>query len=200
MNLVPVAVVIVAAFGSCGVTCGPGFSPPSSETCNDPATSFDVSSIEIGLTGGSGFVPLAGGEAIQPITGGQGSDMILAYLRIDGPDVPACLPQATTVLVDGAVVASLNVPMATTPIPGGAHVTGNMYLIMDYAPYGSRATIRAQAGDVTAEVDVYLWDRLTPYPDAAPPDAAPPDAAPWLDGSPIDDAAMPGDAASDAAR
>ena len=193
----PLAIAVACALGSsgCGTSgCDPP-SIPSSESCDQPAATYDVDTVEIGTMGGSGFTPLAAGDIVQPITGGQGSDMILAYLRVAGPDVPACLPQSTDVFVDDSLVASVALPMAMTAISGGASVTGEMYLIMDYAPYGHRVTIRAQVGDVIGEVAVYLWSREGV--DAAAD-------ATWVDGGALDaaraDGATAGDAAPDAAQ
>ena len=168
----PVVVASAVAFSGCGGSCAPPPFVPSSQTCGEPATTFDLDTIEIGVAADGGFFALADGDVIQPISGGQGAEMILAHLRVSGPGVPACLAQNTGVYSEGDLVGSFNLPMATTLVAGdvSTRITGDMFLVLDYLEYGQLVTIRAAAGGVTHDVTVYLWVG----PDAGSPDGARP--------------------------
>lgn len=167
----PVALVAALAAGSLGVTCGPGGSPPVTETCEPPAPpdagvpgdgAFD--SLEVGYLGSDGgFVPFVDGGIAQLAFGGQGSSMIVAHLRVRGGAVPACVAQRTVIeQLDGTVIASEDAGLPVDASPDGAWISSAMYLVYDRES-GVQVRLRVDAGGLTRSLTV--WINYAPIPD-----------------------------------
>jgi len=192
---------VVAAM-TCALTgCGGGCNvppPPQSDTCEltpgrPPPT---VTSVEIGQTSNGVFSPIAEDSVVQLVTGGQGSDMVVAALRITGDGLTSCVAQQTILEeADGDLITSEEAPMSTMSVGPGVVTTGAI-LLPYYGQYGARVRIRADVSGTTSSVEFWAGDRaLVDAPTDAPgADARPVDARP--DG-PVPDA-MPTDAPPDA--
>lgn len=196
-SVVVVVAVFAGALGGCGGGCNVP-PPPQSDTCElaPGAPRPTVTSVEIGQNSGGTFTPIAADSVVQLVVGGQGSDMIVAALRITGTGLGSCVAQQTILEeASGDLISSEEAPMATMPAGAGVVVTGDI-LLPYYGQYGGRARIRADVSGTTGAVE--FWAGSLPVIDAPvdtpSPDARPVDARP--DGPAPD--AMPTDAPPDA--
>lgn len=170
------ALVGLLATASLGLTCGPP--PPSSDTCAPTAIDAgsipdaSITSLEIGRMENGTFIPFVDG-GVAPLTiGGQGSTMLVAYLRVRGSGVPACLPQTTRLQgLDGTEWSSEQAPMKTEPAGAGTWVTGAMFLVY-FGESQVQVRLKAQVG--SRQTEVVVWTDAVGTVDAgvdAMPDA-----------------------------
>lgn len=198
MNVSP-AVLIAAlalALGGCGSGCNVP-PPPQSDICELPANAPrpTVSAVEIGQKQGGVFTPIVADSVVELVIGGQGSDMVVAALRITGAGLGSCTAQETILeQADGDLITSEQAALVTVPAGPGAVVTGDI-LLPYYGVYGALVRVRAEVSGTTAAVEFWAGSRddvdaaIDARPDARP-DAAPVDAV-------LSDA-MAADAAPDA--
>jgi hypothetical protein len=165
-----VALVIAAllAGGSLGFSCGPA--PPVTETCipdeplpgGEPLDGAGITSLEIGRREGDAFVPFTDDEIATLQIGGQGSDMIVALLRVRGTDVPACLPQKTFMeRLDGTLLVSEEAALPTVADGPGTWLTNAMFLVYFYER-GVQVRLRTEVGDAEHAVVVWVEERGSP--------------------------------------
>ena len=125
--------------------CGPGdddFSPPESDVCRMPAASADITTVRV--RSHVTEATLVDGAELPITIGGQGSDMVGIELEVQGPDVPSCLAQSTTIDGGGGTVAE-----SATPV--------NMYEtdVADVWRSGTLWLFPMGAGDATVTTTVY---------------------------------------------
>ena len=191
--LVIVFATLAAALGGCGGGCNVP-PPPQSDICELPpgAPRPTVTSVEIGRRLGGVFTPIVADSVVELVIGGQGSDMVVAALRITGTGLGSCTAQETILeQADGDLITFEQAPLVTVPAGPDAVVTGDI-LLPYYGIYGALVRIRAEVSgttvavefwaggkyDVDAAVDAGADARPDAAVDGALPDATPADAAP----------------------
>lgn len=193
-------IAVVAAIACVLTGCGGGCNvppPPQSDICElAPGQARPtVASVEIGQTSTGVFAPIVEDSIVELVTGGQGSDMVVAALRITGSGLSSCVAQQTILEeADGDLITSEQAPMASTSAGPNVVVTGSI-LLPYYGQFGARVRIRADVSGTTDSVEFWAGDRFlvdaptdSPSPDARPVDARPDGPVPT----------MPADAAPDA--
>ena len=160
--------VVLALFagGSLGFTCG-GPTLPTPETCTpeeplpggEPNDGATISSLEIGRMEGDAFIPFVDDQVAFTQFGGQGSQMIIAKLRLRGSGIPDCLAQKTVMeQVGGEAIISEEAALPMDPAADGSLISGAMFLIYDRAP-GLHVRLRSEVGTVTRSVTVWVDQR-----------------------------------------
>lgn len=186
------ALLVVAACllpGCMGGGCSTPDSP-SAETCDDPPDIAPaVSRIEIGHIDDDRFVVIQPGSVVPLVIGGQGSDMIVAALRITGSGLTSCIAQRTELSFMGEPMSSESSPMSATQLSPAVWQTGVMFLPW-YNATSVEATLTSTVGTLSASVS--FWIAYQPEVDAAiPPDG-------WVQDDAPNDAPIPIDAVIDA--
>jgi hypothetical protein len=180
--------------GGCGGGCNVP-PTPQSDICElaPGAPRPTVTDVQIGQFDNGTFAPIAPESVVELVTGGQGSDMVVAALRITGDGLGSCTAQETVLEeLDGDLITSEVAPMSTRPAGAGAVVTGDI-LLPYYGSYGGHVRLRAVVSGTTDAVEFWAGsqgtiDAATDAPadartdaalvDAVVPDAMPTDAAP----------------------
>lgn len=187
--------MLTCGLAGCGSSCNPQ-PPPQSDICElaPGAPRPTVTAVEIGQKPNGMFAPIVEDSVVQLVVGGQGSDMVVAALRITGTGLGSCIAQQTRLeSAGGELITSEEAPLVTSPAGPDMVVTGSI-LLPYYGPYGSYVRIRANVQGANDEV--YFWTDERSNIDATTPDGrldAATDAAP--DARVVDAAA---DAAPDA--
>ena len=154
------------AGGSLGFTCG-GPTLPTTETCTpeaplpggEPNDGATISSLEIGRMEGAAFIPFVDDQIAFTQFGGQGSQMIIATLRLRGTAIPACLAQKTVMeQVGGSLISSEEAALPLDPAGDGSLISAAMFLIYSREP-GLEVELRSEVGSVTTSVTVWVDQR-----------------------------------------
>jgi hypothetical protein len=190
--------LLLAAFVECLAGSGSGCNvppPPQSDICDlaPGAPRPTVTAVEIGQKTDGVFAAIAEGSVVPLVVGGQGSDMVVAALRLTGTGLGSCTAQTTFLeSASGELYSSEEAAIVTSPAGAGTFVTGSI-LLPYYGSYGSLVRIRTSVSGTMDAVEFYAGDMfdVDAATDAAT-DAAP-DAAP--DGDVLD---APSDAPPDA--
>jgi curli biogenesis system outer membrane secretion channel CsgG len=189
--------LILAAFVECLAGSASGCNPqptPQSDICDlaPGAPRPTVTGIEIGQTQNGEFMPIVEDSVVPLVIGGQGSDMVVAALRITGSGLGSCTAQITVLESEtGETYSSEEAAIVTTHVASDIVVTGSI-LLPFYGSYGSRVRIRTSVSGTMDQVDFYAGDMFdvdaaTDAPTDARPDVpidavvdapldAPPDA------------------------
>lgn len=165
------SVLVLGALGSVATN---RFEPslPTSETCTDEGWRGVLGALEVGPDGPGAFEPWREGDSVEVSVGGQGAPMIAARLRVTGPSLPACLPQATR-LLDGAGVEAggdANALRLVEP-SAGAMVSGTLLMIFYGGPEPDalyRWTTSAGGLDVELTLEADSWGELVIAAQPAP--------------------------------
>ncbi len=180
-----IATAVALAGGAAGCGGGCNVPTPQSETCElaPGAPRPTVTAVEIGHDAAGVFTPIATDDVVQLVAGGQGSDMIVAALRITGTGTGDCVAQMTRLeRPDGELISSEESPMAVRPTGADTVVTGDLLLVY-YGGYGQPVRIRAEVAGVRDDVVFWAGDRgevdatTDARTDARPVDASVADAA-----------------------
>lgn len=151
--------------------CGSSFNAPplpQSDICDlaPGAPRPAVTAVEIGRRPNGVFAPIVEDSVVELVLGGQGSDMVVASLRITGTGLTSCMAQETIFEeANGDLHSSESAPMATIPAGPDVVVSGDI-LLPFYGPYGTRVRIRADVNGTTDTVE--FWAGSLPQVDAAP--------------------------------
>lgn len=173
--------------------------PPTSETCdNVPNAAPIVDRIDIGYITFERFELIEPDAAVPLVTGGQGSDMVVAALRITGSNLSDCVAQSTELSFDGEPMSSETAPLRATQLSPAVWQTGAI-LLPWYGPSGQLATLTSTVSNETATVDFWVQYMNPDIVDAmVPPDAWVQDDAPNIDATTLDAVDPGADAAPDA--
>lgn len=152
---------------ACFGTCGPS-GPPEPTACSGSVDN-EATVDEIRLGRRTPFHLLEEDDATEIVRGDQGSDMMVTHLAWRGGDDPEC-GRVRIRLVDpetGHELASREAEVTSFPAEEGGvewRSGSDFYFIIDYASWGPRIRIEAEAFGRTTDVLVFLggW----PPPDA----------------------------------
>lgn len=170
------ALLVIAALAIPLAGCGGGCNvppPPQSDICELPANAPrpTVTGVEIGQRQGGVFAPIVADSVVELVTGGQGSDMVVAALRIRGAGLGDCTAQETILeQLDGDLITFEQAALVTVPAGPDTVVTGDI-LLPYYGVYGALVRIRAEVSGTTAAVE--FWAGSRDDGDAMATDAAP---------------------------
>jgi CO/xanthine dehydrogenase FAD-binding subunit len=160
--------VLVAAVVALMPGCGSGCSDPptpSSETCQPTGAQGAITGVELGRDFGDTFMTYTEGGVVPQTEGGQGFPMLVLNLRVQGTQVPPCLPQHTRVFhLDGAVEAEELAALRAREVEPDTWITGDMFLVTFGVVGGEMVRVDTQVGDATASV--HLWVDYEGSPDA----------------------------------
>jgi CO/xanthine dehydrogenase FAD-binding subunit len=156
------SMALVVGLGGCGSGCGQPV--PMSETCEPGAPRGVVEEVTIGRYVDGTFTAYLEGDLAYTVIGGQGSAMLVLNHRLVGDDLPGCIQQVTRITEGENLWASEELPLVTHQVLPDTWITGDALLPTDIDS-GTRATLEAEVGGVTASVDV--WIDYMPTPDAA---------------------------------
>jgi hypothetical protein len=173
-------ILLLAAFVECLAGSASGCNPqdpPQSDICElaPGAPRPTVTSVEIGTRVNGMYMPIADNSVVQLVTGGQGSDMVVAALRITGTGLGSCTAQTTFLeSPSGELYSSEEAPVVTSPAGTNTVVTGSI-LLPYYGSYGSLVRIRTNVSGTMDQVefwagDMFDIDAATDAPTDARPD------------------------------
>lgn len=179
MSRLALVLVTVAAVPACGGGGCDGPTLPTSETCTlaPGAPAPTVTAVEIGRVGpGDQFLPITDDSVVPLVVGGQGSDMIVATLRLRGSDVGGCVAQSTVLeQLDGTEISGEASALVTHAAGAGVWQTGDL-LLLYYSWPGQKVRIRTTVAGASAAVE--LWTEYVGEVDAPVADARPDGALP----------------------
>jgi hypothetical protein len=160
----------------CACICGPNPPPPPEPDRCESAAPATATIVDLAISSGDSFVPLADGDPTLLERGGQGSNMMVLRVGWQSAEPLACAHVLLEVLraSDGATLESLDADLDSSVIDPW-QATSRLYFIADDFP--DEVIVRATVYDVTFERRV----RVGGFGEI---DAGPRDSGPGVDSGP----------------
>lgn len=137
--------LIALAQATSAMTCGPS-NIPEVDACSAPGSGAGITSIELGTSDESTFVPIENGTAVTTVRGGQGASMLPVRYRLRGSSLPECIEQKTSLRSgEQQLFAEIPYQIKTYEEADGSRTTKAFYMILDSDPAaGARADLHLE--------------------------------------------------------